>query len=152
MNRRLQPVDLSAAGPSWSHLDCSRQIAACLVRLCALDGGWGRQPGGSGRARLIPAGPDDLLWWCQPGRSDHLADDVASVLYELLGISEQARHSCPEQHCNVVLQALLALPPPQVAALLRRLFLRLVCLLSGNATTAAMAAPSPELLLVTGIK
>ncbi len=44
------------------------------------------------------------------------------------------------------------MPRLQLAVLLRRLFLRLVCLLTDNATTASMASPSPELLLVTGLR
>jgi hypothetical protein len=143
-----QVVEFGPDGSSWTHLDCTRQIAACLLQLCALGPGGSRQR----RRRLIPAGPGDLVWWCQPGRDDWAADDAAGVLYELLGVSEQAAHSPKAQRCNVVLQALLQAPLAQRAALLRRLFMRLVCLLTGNATTAAMAAPSPELLLVTGLK
>jgi hypothetical protein len=144
----LQVVEFGRGSGGWTHLDCTLQITACLLQLCALG------PGGSmqRQRRLIPAGPDDLVWWCQPGRDDWAADDAAGVLYELLGVSEQAAHSPKAKRCNVVLQALLQAPPSQRAAVLRRLFMRLVCLLTGNATTAAMAAPSPELLLVTGLK
>jgi hypothetical protein len=146
-------VEFGTGGSSWTHLDCTRTIAACLLQMCALG------PGSSGKRqrRLIPAGPDDLVWWCQPGRDDWAADEATGVLYELLGVSEQAAHGPAQLRCNVVLQALLQTSPAQQAALLRRLFMRLVCLLTGTASTAtaaaaSMAMASPELLLVTGLK
>jgi hypothetical protein len=59
-----------------------------------------------------------------------------------------------EPCCQALNACCIALQVPrlQLAMLLRRLFLRLVCLLTDNATTASMALPSPELLLVSGLR
>jgi hypothetical protein len=95
-----QVIQAGPGGSSWSALACTRQLAVCLVSLAAL--------GGSGpcQARLIPVGPEDLVWWCAPGRADTAADDLAGVLYELLGVSEQAAHSHGDGGANVVVEVL----------------------------------------------
>lgn len=39
---------------------------------------------------LIPGGTDDMLWWAQSGVHNWLLDGVVGVLYEILGMYDQA--------------------------------------------------------------
>ena len=39
--------------------------------------------------RLIPGGPDDLLWWCLEGESGGMLDHLVGVLVEMCGMCEQ---------------------------------------------------------------
>lgn len=70
-------------------------------------------------------------------------DWIASVLYDLSNISEEAHAAGRYPNANIVNEALVALPQGQAVPILKRMFLRLVCWMTGTATTRGGGEPLP---------
>ncbi|GBF94298.1 hypothetical protein Rsub_06920 [Raphidocelis subcapitata] len=138
-----RPAGGGAAGGDPTFLGATQALLAGLLTLTAqlpslLDSGAARSEGNGGSrpaaAKQAAGADDDPLAWCGApvGPADAAADALAGCLGGLLSLAAHARDAGMAHEAAELLGVVHQVPPAALAALVRRLFTRMLCLLSGG--------------------
>eukprot|EP00798_Chlamydomonas_sp_ICE-L_P002432 gene2432-8754_t len=139
-----KPVEINLDSDSWTFRMCTRHLVSLSLQL--------KDPNGQPVMSQFDPGGDKAatLSWCMVEAQQYSLDWSVALLYELNSLAQEMADM--DHRSELVIQVLSQMSMVAVRALVRRLFLRLSCLVAGIATVDSTTAADVRVSEVVAIR